>query len=317
MSKTSLLDLFPTPKFLNPPAAGLSFSQKNIRAVLLDGGSEKTLKSYHSVPLKPGTITNGTLANQKDFVAALLQIKNKIGVKYVSFTIPDELAYVFITSVPVSPGQDAASSIEFTIEENVPMSLHDVVFDFEPISTKEQDGGTVGEFVVAAASRSIVEAFTEAIRAAGFTPYKCMHESQAIASSVVPRGSKRTICVVHARPDRVGMYLVLNNIVHFSTIHPVVSTENYAQDVLDEYDKLNEYWSKYSSPKTDASISSFIVCGELEMAKIALDTLKMKTSLPTALADVWGNAVSLQKFIPSLPYEESLSFAAAIGMALK
>jgi Tfp pilus assembly PilM family ATPase len=86
---------FPLPKFLNPTHIGISFSDKNIKAVYFEkSGTGFDLKSK-VVELESGTIVDGKIVNQKILVSKLGEIRDYFKTAFVFFTLPDELAYLF------------------------------------------------------------------------------------------------------------------------------------------------------------------------------------------------------------------------------
>jgi hypothetical protein len=202
------------------------------------------------------------------------------------------------------------------MEENVPLALSDVVFDFVTIEVKKTDAGCQAEMVVAACVKKEVGKFTEALRQAGLEPVGCLHESQAIARSVLKEGYKGTVCVIHARQNRIGIYLVKDGLVCFSTLTPVLGND-YTNPLLDEYGKFLDYHLKLDPDRTDP-IKSIFVCGEFEYVKKTVESLAESASQPKdiKLANVWANVFEVDRYAPEMPYEESLSFAGPIGAVL-
>jgi hypothetical protein len=307
---------FPPPQFLNPPRVGISFSDSSIRAIYFDKTlKEPTLKSAEA-PLERGVIVAGSIVNVEEVTKKLSEIREKFDSPFVFFTVPDELAYVFSTSIMVGSGGNATESIAFIMEENVPLSLGDTVFDFMP--TKIEKSGTEydTDFVVAACVKNEVTKFVEVLRRAGFEPLGCIHESQAIAQAVIQRNFTGTSAVIHARGNRVGIYLVKNNLVYFSTLRSIVG-EDYINPFLDEYKKFMEYCLKLEAIQNEP-IEHVFVCGEFEYAKRVVESLldSDESSKSVKLSNVWTNVFEIDKHLPEISYEKSLGFAGPIGAVL-
>ncbi len=307
---------FPLPIFLKPSHIGISFSDFNIKAVSIEGDrSNPRIKSI-IVPLDSGTVIGGKIVNSKKLVEKLSLIKEKFDSPFVFFTVPDELIFVFQTSIPLVGGGNAYESIAFTIEENVPLSLADTVFDFVPTNINQVESEYRGEVVVAAVVKNELEKFIDTIRSGGLEPVGCMHESQAITNAVLPKKTTGISCIVHSRKDRIGIYLVKNDLVHFATIRNI-SEGDYKNQFLDEYEKFVEYSLRYSSDNKSA-IKNLLVCGEFESAKKIVESVvegdaKMKDA---KLSNVWSNLFKIENHTPDISFEDSLSLASPIGSVL-
>lgn len=307
---------FPPPKFLKPSHIGISFSDSNIKVMMFNGHLPKPELKSLIIPLEKGTIVDGSIVNAEEVTKKLSSIRSQFSVPFVFFTIPDELTYIFSVTIPIGKGGDATESVAFTIEENVPLSLADTVFDFVPTQIVRNESEYMASMVVVACVRKDVEKFSQAINNSGFEVVGCIHESQAIVNSVIPQKSTGLSCVVHSRESRIGIYLVKGSTVQFSTIRSI-SEGDYGRQFLDEYEKFLEYSTKYGI-KNDGAIETVLVCGDFEYAKKTVEAIvDSNISIKNAkLANVWSNVLSIEKDAPSITYEDSLSLAGPIGAVL-
>jgi hypothetical protein len=305
---------FPPPKFLKPSHIGISFSDTSIKAISFEKGSKPRFKSA-IVSIEKGSIVGGIIVNMEEVVKRLSLVKKNFDSPFVFFTMPDELTYVFSSSIPTAGG-DITEAVAFIIEENVPLSLNETIFDFAPTQITQSGAEYSASVVVAACVKKEVEKFMEAFHRAGFEPIGCVHESQAIAKAVIPKNFLGTFCVIHARENRIGIHLIKNRLVNFSTIRTIVS-EDYKKEFLDEYEKFLEYCSRYDVSQSQP-IKSVFVCGEFESAQKVVETINDSGSLPknTKLSNVWTNVFEIDKYLPDIPFEKSLGFAGSIGAAL-
>lgn len=307
---------FPPEKFLNPPHIGISFSDSNIKAILFDKtSSNPSLKSI-VVPVEKGSIVAGKIINTNDVTEKLSIVKNFFDSPFVFFTIPDELTYIFSTSAPVNAKLDATESVAFTIEENVPLSLADTVFDFIPTKIVKLEPEYKASFVVAVCAKNEIEKFIKIIQDSGLEPIGCIHESQAIANALTSKNFKEKLCIVHARENRIGIYLIKEGIAHFSTLRSVLG-DNYEQQFLDEYENFLEYCSKYNTEQNEP-IEFVFVCGEFGCAKKVTEVLSNKgnPAQKVKLSNVWVNVLKIEKETPNVSYEDSLNLAGPIGAVL-
>ncbi len=316
MQLSSLLKYFPLPKFINPIRIGISFSDLSIKAIIFEKGSFGPVVKSMLVPLEQGIIKEGVVLKEDALVKKLGEVKENFNSSFVSFTIPDEITYIFNTSVPVIQGKDATEALAFSIEENVPLSLSDTLFDFTPISVRQTETGHEGSFIVSACVKNEVEKIVSCLEAAGFDSLCAIPESQAIANSIIPKDREGFSCIVHVRDNRVGMYLVNKNIVDFATIRTLAPID-YEKQIADEYEKFAEYYNKYGDSKGSV-INSVFVCGEFDYAKKALSVITERKDLSgkVLLSNIWSNILSSKDDMPTLPYEKSLSFAGSVGAAI-
>jgi hypothetical protein len=307
---------FPPPQFLKPPHLGISFSDFNIKAISFDKTSAKPYLKGVVEPIEKGSIVAGNIVNMGNVVKKLGLVRKNFNSSFVFFAIPDELAYVFSASILVGSGGNATEGVAFIMEENVPLSLGDTVFDFVPTKIVQSDLEYSASIVVAACVKKEVEKFIEALHQSGFEPVGCIHESQAIANALMPEEFLGISCIVHARENRVGIYLVKDNLVHFSTLRSVLD-EDYKKQFLDEYEKFLEYCLKYDVNENQP-IKSVLVCGEFECAKKVVEAIidSANYTRDVKLSNVWTNVFEIDKHFPDIPYEKSLSFAGSIGAVL-
>jgi hypothetical protein len=306
---------FPPPKFLKPPHIGISISDTSIKAILFEKMDTAPRFKSAIVSLERGAVVNGSIVDMAEVVKKLSIIRKNFSLPFVFFTVPDELTYIFFATVPTSGG-DITEAVAFILEENVPLSLNETIFDFTPTQIIKSESDYTVSVVVAACVKKEVEKFLEVFRKAGFEPVGCVHESQAITKAVLSRKLFGAYCVVQAQEDRIGIYLIKNKIVYFSTIRNI-TTDNYKKEFLDEYDKFLEYCSKYDI-KQNQPVNSIFVCGEFGSAQKIVEAVDDSESLPNIvkLSNVWTNVFEIDKYIPDIPFEKSLSFAGAIGAAL-
>lgn len=311
---------FPPEKYLKPLHLGISFSEKNIKAVFFDKTKNNYKNNYHIksiiVPLEKNAISSGKIVDIDEVVKKLSEVRKNFDFPFVFFAVPDELTFVFSVSVPIIASKDITENIAFTMEENVPLALSDVVFDFTPVSIFRKNSELFASVVVVAAVKNEVEKFIYALKQSGFEPIGCAHESQAIANALVASNFSGAVSIVHARENRVGIYLIKNNLVYFSTLRSI-SGQDYEKQFLDEYQKFLEYCVKYDTSSQE-QVKTILVCGEFSYAKkIAESILNLPNqSKEVKLSNVWTNVSEIDRHLPDLPYEESINFAGPVGAVL-
>lgn len=305
---------FPPPKFLKPSHIGVSFSDSNIKAITFDSTVLNSSPKSIVVPLEKGSIVSGKILDPNVVVKALSKVRESLSSPFVCFTIPDELTYIFLSSVPVFSSGSLEESVAFTIEENVPFSLSDTVFDFIPLKIVHKENYEA-KTIVAACVKKELENFLDVFKKSGFEPLAAIHESQSISLALTPPNFIGTVCIIHARENRVGIYLSKNRIVCFSTIR-LIGEGSYSNQFLDEYNKFLEYCSRYNAEENEV-ITDTLVCGDFEYAKKIVEALsQLPNGIKPRLGNVWTNVLKIEKNLPSINFENSLSLAGPIGAVL-
>ncbi len=309
---------FPPPKFLNPHHTGVSFSDKNIKAIHFNkSGLNLNLKSL-IVPIDRGVIENGNILDENALLEGLKKVKSFFKSNFVFFAVPDESSYIYNLSIPYIQGMDVRENISYTIEENVPISIDDAIFDFKAIGlNKNENKDTLLNCLVSVCVKSQVEKFINILNKAEFDVVGCSSESDLVARSVVESGDLNTYYILHTRENRIGIYLIKNNSVHFSTVRSIETTDDFESSLKDEYSKFIDYCIKYN--KDDKNIAKNIfICGEYDIAvkavsfleKLEVDKNKIK------LANVWSNVLNIESNTPDIKFEDSLMFSGPIGAVL-
>lgn len=306
---------FPPAQFLNPPHIGISFSDTSIKAIFFEKKSHKPQFKSAIVSVEKGAIVGGVIVNMEEVVKRLSILRKNFNSPFAFFNVPDELSYVFPVTIPTAGG-DINEAVAFIIEENVPLSLKETVFDFTPTQIVSSDSEYTASVVVAACVKKELEKFIEALYRSGFEPVGCVHESQAIAQSVIPQNLVGNFCIIHARENRIGIHLIKNKLVYFSTIRNI-SNGDYKNEFIDEYQKFLEYCLKYDADQRQP-IKSFFVCGEFESAQKIILAIKDNKELPqnVKLSNVWANVFGVDEYPTDVPFEKSLSFAGSVGATL-
>lgn len=354
MSK-SFFKYFPPPKFLTMASIGVSVTDEAVRVIEFKQTTHGLeLGKYKEIKIPQGIIEGGEILKKKELVDILKDIKKEFGYTFVRASLPEEKTYVFRTDLPPIPDEAIAGSIEFKIQENVPLSPAESVFDYSVIS-REKDKIGISVTVV---PQTLVAFYTDAFRQAGLIPISFKVESQAIARAIVPTGDMLNALIINFNDKRTGFYIVSKGVIqfastlrlgadsltslierHFNVSHEkaleMKRTKSFAKDlenselmysiisslsvIKDEISKVQAYWKSYTDKDTtkgDQKLEKIILCGE-DVVVAGIDRyLSINVGLPVEVAKVWANAFDVRSYIPELPMIDSLNYGAAIGLAL-
>jgi hypothetical protein len=325
--KSSFFDFFPTPKFLEMPAPGLSISDRG--AHLMDFSHDKEglrVKRFADLTFPDRYIVDGEIKNRDALIEALSNFRKENDLKYVRVSLPEERAYLFSTTISSAQAENIRTSIEFIIEENVPLSVSEVVFDYNIIPTKEKHDDHI-RISVSVVPESVVEEYLGILRSAGLEPLHFEVESQAIAKAVIPNKDTSVSVIANINHDKVGLYICDGGAVSFTSTFPisnstekesVASSEKILVDISTELKKIFMYWQTQADHLDikPEPISRIILTGDDAGRFKELSLLTKTFSVPVIEANVWQNTFSLDKYIPEIPKERSLSFATAVGLAM-
>jgi Tfp pilus assembly PilM family ATPase len=96
------------------------------------------------------------------------------------------------------------------------------------------------------------------------------------------------------------------------------SMVNTLSVIKDEITKLGEYWKTHRDRYTEHkdNLDRVVVCGSEASIKGLQEYIEASSGVSTELANVWVNVASLDKYIPPISKDKSLSYATVIGLAL-
>jgi len=315
----NFLKNFPPPEYLNVPYTGIVFSDNSIRVLTLNKKNKHPV-FLSETTLEPGIIEMGKVKNEEVLSKILREKRANLKTPFIKFSIPDETSYVFTAKVPVVPGKDAKESIGFILEENVPLPLSDISFDFGVQKIKKTEAGYFVEVAIIATSTSLITAYVNSLQKADLEPLACINESQATVYSVVPKGKAVMSVIIHVHKQSAGIYIANNHLVEFSGIIPISLTDPIELSIKlikAEFERAIDYWST-KMQKTDSK-TDFLpcyLCGEYEIVKNLSEQIYQIPNVRPSVANVWLNAFSIDQFVPDISFEESLRFASAVGLFL-
>lgn len=311
-----IFDIFPPPEFLNPSFSGVSISDTFLRCIKF-GRKEGQLfiEKYAEREISPGLITSGQINNKEEIVKILTALKKDLNLDYVKISLPEEKAYLFTAKIPMVMQNEVRSAVESKIEENVPMSPSELTFDYKLIDHRKEDHLGV---VVSALPTTIIDTYVDLAESAGLLLLSLEIESQAMARALLPVGSQGTVLIVNFDREKVGLYVVSDVVVHFTSTIPLKDRAGSSLDFLSqEIKKLYIYWHtlKENVGKEERKIKEIIICGD-DFGDNAVQYFTTQNQTKTTLGNVWTNALDINSAVPPISFKDSLRFAVSAGLAL-
>ncbi len=170
-------------------AFGLDIGDKTIKLVQLQriknlrGVEKLTLVSFNEAPLPDAVIGNGEIKNAPAVIAAIKKCvkgaKGKIlGTRAVVASLPESQSYLKVVSLPANKKEKFnETDVERILDQHFPVEAEKLYFDWQTI------GG--GKILIGAASKNIVDSFTNVIEQADLIPLSLEIESIALARALI------------------------------------------------------------------------------------------------------------------------------------
>lgn len=357
-SGDKFLNLFPPPKFLKTPAVGLDITDSSIRFLEF----KKTRKGvelgrFGNYKIPDGAIKGGKIVNKAKLADVLEKIRVENEIDFVNVSLPEEQAYLFQTTVPrnqTGKGQ-IRNVLEFKLEENVPVSSKDLIFDYEIIRNNKKEKEVYVN--ISAFPSAIIDDYLEVLEVSGLRPLSFELEAQSMARSLILSGSNDTTMIVDFGNMRTGIAIISDGVPQFtSTIEVGGSTltnavQKHFNVGIEEADKIkNEkgfarykentelfetlmttisvlkdeinkhylYWnSRIGDNNGSTKVDKIILCGGSANLAGITEYLSLNINAKVEVADVWVNVNFSENSVPGIEFRKSLSYTTAIGLALR
>jgi len=337
------------------PSVGIDISDRTMKFIELSNVREgRAPVRFGDRPLEEGIILGGKILDGKRLQKELSLLQKECHFSFARASLPEQQAYVFQIEVPTPEDEEQLmQTIEFKLEENVPLSPQEAMLGYDVLGVKGS-----GEHLVVAVTaypRGNVERYVESLEGAGFIPLSLEIESQAIARAVVPRGDQDTYLIVDFGETRTGIAIVSRGLLAFtSTVevrgrdltatikdrckadsdevarikneegiraegkkHPLSEALRHVVSRLtDEIERHYTYWNTHTENEEKDRVKKVLLCGGNANLAGLPEYLTARLRISVARANVWTNAFSFEEEVPAIPFEHSLSYATAVGLAL-
>ncbi|MDO8575336.1 MAG: pilus assembly protein PilM [bacterium] len=326
MSNKFLKKFFPPPSFLKVQWVGLEVSDEFAKLVQIkDGLHGLELGKYAEKAVPSGVIVSGQIADKNKLISILKELRKISPTSYVNASLPEEKSFLFTAVVNFGTDDEIRRNIEYILEENVPIPPSETLFEFDIIGKSEKDENKVLVSVTAMPSK-VAEEYNDIFTQAGFKPYLLEVEGRPFSRSLIKRKDKRTFILVNFNDRNVGLFLVSENIIRFTStvrLDRKEIPESYKTEtgfdikgyVKNEIEKVYAYW--YGKDPNNKPIDEVVLAGKNASDGEFMLMLRKTSKAKVRVADVWINVSEAKTFVPEIEYTESLKFATAIGLAIK
>ena len=357
MRLPNLSKIFPPSKYLEPLVLGLDISDRSLKFVELSFRKGRpVLGKFGQKVLPEGLIQSGEIKNRDALIDFLKSGLSEFSGREIILALPEEKAFLGLVTLPLMSQANIREALELQLEEHVPLSPSEAVFDYELLPAEEKQDHL--DVIIVAFPRNLVEGYRDAVKAAGLKPAVFEMETQALVRSVLPPDEEGVVMVVDFGRTRTSFAIVSQGIIRFTStvslagadldkalvqtfkielfaaermkkerglvrtkenqevfnaLLPVVSA------ICDEISRHLLFWQGHAvhAHSSKPEVAKLYLCGG-ESNLIGLgEYLAYDLKLPVVLANPWVNIASFEDYVPEITYNESLSYATALGLALR
>jgi Tfp pilus assembly PilM family ATPase len=326
--------MFPVPRYLTFNSVAIDISPRKIRLMKLrPRGKDLVPALYEEVALNKvyelHTLKSVRDINPKEvagLVDALKKMKQKHKLQYVTVALPEMKTYIFRTQLPAAAADDLSAAIRYEVEENVPLSIHDVNFDFFVIKNPERKKTDKIDVVVYVFPKSIIAIYTKILEMAGLEPISFQAESVAIAKAIIKDGDDNPYLLARLLDDRVNLAIVENGVVQYASsmnvnvLDVIKDYENSpeAKELREGLSKLLIFWfTNKGESYQRQKIQTALIAGDHATAPGMEEFLEKYLNINVDIANVWSNCFDVEKVVSEIPKEDALKYAVAIGLSRK
>ncbi len=347
MALKKLFHFFPTPRYLKFSYVGVEISSDCLKYAELTNDGKGTGLGRHGII--PFPFTEDIFENEP-VKKALMEMKEKDKVNFVKATLPEEMTYLFTLDVEGDNEVEIKNYIEFHLEENVPLSGGDALFDFYMIP------GAIKKAIVSVVSAQNVEKYISLFESVGIEPVAFMVESSSLSRSIIKRGSKEANLIVYLSEHKTVCSIVSDGFVQFSSTissggslltevlkkqfnvseeeaRKMKETKGFTKQegneelfsmfmnsssvLRDEIQRVAIFWQTHKDKDGKNPIQKIILCGRDAVMPGLADYLSSSLKIPVETANVWKNIPRYVDEVPPVNYRDSLDFGACLGLSLQ
>ncbi len=344
---------FPTPSYLSMDSFAIDISDQSLKyGQLLATPLGLRLGRFGKEKIPTGVVISGKIEQEEILIDILRKLKEKEKLNFIRVSLPEEQMYLFTLSLPKASDKDLRNMILLQIEEHIPLKAIDTVFEYDVVSKSEKN--ILVE--VSAIASATIDSYLSVFKKVGLTPLSFELEAQAIARAVIPLEDIDPVMIVDFGDTRTGVSIVHDGKVFFTTTLDMgglnltnMIAKNYSlsfekaeemkrsygldgisniEDIFpiilngisvlrDELNKQYIYWKDHDNCGIKhEQINRIVLCGGDSNLTGLSDYLEASMKIKVDHANAWINISNMEVSVPSMSFEESLSYVTVLGLAL-
>jgi type IV pilus assembly protein PilM len=336
------------------PSFGLDISDESLKYIeLVPVKDGVRVGRYGERKIPVGIIESGKIKDPKGLQAVLMALRKEEGVGFVRVSLPEEQVYLFQLVLEKAGMENVREGIELSLEEHIPIPAQEAIFDYDFINQGKDNLEVQVAAIPTSIIENYLAVFRESLISVQSFELEAQAISRAVIKKgdlgtymIVDFGQTRTgifivsagVVVFTSTLDIGG--LSLNNMIkknfnitseeaekmkrQYGLQRNVANKEifsvllNSASVLRDEIVKHFLYWNTHQDEegKNRSPIEKIILCGGDSNLIGLPEYLSVSIKSKVEMANVWTNIVNTEEFIPKIGFNKSLTFAAALGLAL-
>ncbi|MHC4397982.1 MAG: type IV pilus assembly protein PilM [Planctomycetota bacterium] len=338
---------------LEPGAFGLDISDLSVRAVQLERTSgEIRLVSYSEKTLPSGVIEGGHIKQAPVLTNAISEVlKNAHGrpikINYVVASLPEQGAFVNVFELPKGGEENLVQTIRWELEGNIPLSPDEVYFDWQLVDSSQ--GRTPHKDVLVSVFKQLklkikaLEIESLALARAILPQGKALKPTLILDLGIHQTG----FVIFSGREVRFTTALPISGAALNEAIAKELNVDpkeaealklkfgldrkkeegrlfraqlGQIQLLIQQLRKYLEFYKTHNPHEHGSvhSIQKVLLSGGGANLKGLAAHLSMELRMPVEIANPWTNILKPPyRNLPDLPFDESLSYTTALGLALR
>ena len=225
-----------TPTFLITHT-GLRITPEKVSLTLT---TKRGIKKHTELPLEPGIINNGELADPEKFTAVLTQLLKQIPIpdKFVSLGIPEHSSFIRSFKIKPQSNESIADQIPYEIERELPMPLDRIYLDWCFLADSPHTIQTV------AIPKQVLDKYLDILNSVGITPLAVETSSLTLGRLI----KKVDVATLVIDADTTSTLIVINpdSSINLSAISQSLNPGHLSSDMHQVINDLIAYYrNKY------------------------------------------------------------------------
>ncbi|MBL8030929.1 MAG: type IV pilus assembly protein PilM [Candidatus Doudnabacteria bacterium] len=204
-------------------AVGLAIGDTHVRGLQLGGTlAEAQVVGFAEAEL-PKTVFGSDGGLDVEGFARVLELlfnKQQYGqftTRDVALNLPESNCFVRVIHVAPMSDSEIDAAVPFEAESYIPIPVDQVYLDWKRLG---ESNGRV-ELLLVASPREFVDRVLKGVELAGLTPVSVEVQSEALARSVIPLGSRETVLIADMKAARTDLIMVERGNIQFTSTIPI------------------------------------------------------------------------------------------------
>jgi len=336
------------------PSFGLDISDESLKFVeLVPAKSGIRVVRFGERKIPVGIIESGKIKDPKKLKEVLLSLRKEEGIRFVRVSLPEEQVYLFKLRLEKSGLENVREGIELSLEEHIPIPAQDAIFDYDLLNEDPESLEVEVAAIPKNVIENYLSVFRESLISVQSFELEAQAISRAVVKKgdletymivdfgqtrtgifIVSRGVvvftstldiggaslnnmiKKNFNISEEEAEKMKWQYGLQRNVDNKEIFPVLL--NSVSVLRDEIVKHFLYWHTHGDEegKDHPPIKKIILCGGDSNLIGLPEYLSISIKSSVEMANVWINIVDTKKSVPEIGFNKSLTFAAALGLAL-